>query len=63
MVEFTLVMGNMATSSWRLRGWLAWKRTGATFDEIRVWFDRPDIKGQIIAHSPSGMVPLLKHHR
>jgi len=63
MAEFTLVMGNRASSSWSLRGWLALKRTGAAFDEEMVWFKRPDIKEQILAHSPSGLVPLLKHRR
>jgi glutathione S-transferase len=63
MADFTLVIGNRATSSWSLRGWLALKRTGAAFDEEKVWFKRPDIKAQILAHSPSGMVPVLKHKR
>ncbi len=63
MTEFTLVIGNRASSSWSLRGWLALKRTGAAFDEEWVWFRRPDTKAQILAHSPSGMVPVLKHKR
>jgi len=61
MSEFTLVMGNRSTSSWSLRGWLALKRTGAAFDEVMVWFKRPDIEAQISAHSPSGLVPVIKH--
>ncbi len=61
MADFTLVIGNRSSSSWSLRGWLALKRTGAAFDEERVWFKRPDIKARILAHSPSGMVPVLKH--
>ncbi len=63
MADFTLVIGNRSTSSWSLRGWLALKRTGAAFDEERVWFRRPDIKAQILKHSPSGLVPVLKHER
>jgi len=63
MAEFTLVIGNRSSSSWSLRGWLALKRTGAAFDEERVWFKRPDIKAQILAHSPSGLVPVLKHKK
>ncbi len=63
MADFTLVIGNRSSSSWSLRGWLALKRTGAAFDEERVWFKRPDTKAQILSHSPSGMVPVLKHKR
>ncbi len=63
MTEFTLVIGNRASSSWSLRGWMALKQTGADFDEEMVWFRRPDIKQQIGAHSPSGLVPVLKHQR
>lgn len=61
MAGFTLVIGNRTTSSWSLRGWLAMKRTGADFDEIMVWFKRPETRAQIEAHSPSGLVPVLKH--
>ncbi len=61
MVDFTLVIGNRSSSSWSLRGWLALKQTGVDFNEDRVWFNRPDIREQILAHSPSGMVPVLKH--
>ncbi len=61
MVDFILVIGNRSSSSWSLRGWLALKQTGVDFDEERVWFKRPDIREQILAHSPSGLVPVLKH--
>ena len=44
MSEFTLVMGNRASSSWSLRGWLALKRTDVPFDEVMVWFKRPDLE-------------------
>lgn len=61
MADFTLVIGNRTTSSWSLRGWLALKRTGADFDEVMVWFKRPETRAGIEAHSPSGLVPVLKH--
>ena len=61
MAAFTLVMGNRASSSWSLRGWLAMKQTGAKFNEIKVWFKRPDTEDQIHGFSPSGLVPVLKH--
>ena len=59
--EFTLVMGNRTTSSWSLRGWLMMKQAGAGFDEAMVWFRRPETKAHILAHSPSGLIPVLKH--
>ena len=61
MAEFTIVIGDRNTSSWSLRGWLALKRTGAAFVEVMVSFKDPDVKTHILAHSPSGLVPLLKH--
>ncbi|NQU61540.1 MAG: glutathione S-transferase family protein [Rhodospirillales bacterium] len=61
MPDFTLVMGNRSSSSWSLRGWLALKCAGVEFDEIMVWFKRPETKAEILAHSPSGFVPVLKH--
>ena len=59
--EFTLVMGNRTTSSWSLRGWLMLKQAGTGFDEVMVWFKRPETKADILAHSPSGWIPILKH--
>ena len=61
MAVFTLVIGNRTTSSWSLRGWLALKMTGADYDEVMVWFKRPETRAEIEAHSPSGLVPVLKH--
>ncbi len=60
MVDFTLIIGNKAYSSWSLRGWLMVKLTGAAFDEVVVPLDRPETKAAIRAHSPSGRVPTLK---
>ncbi len=60
MVDFTLILGNKAYSSWSLRGWLMVKLTGAAFDEVVVPLDRPETKTAIRAHSPSGRVPALK---
>jgi glutathione S-transferase len=59
MAEFTIVLGDRNTSSWSLRGWLALKQTGAPFEEIGVTFRDPGVKTHILAHSPSGMVPML----
>ena len=34
---------------------------GAEFEEIGIELRQPDTKEKILAHSPSGKVPLLKH--
>ncbi len=60
MPVFTIVLGNKAYSSWSLRGWLLLKRSGADFEEVVVALDRPGFKAKILAHSPSGRVPVLK---
>lgn len=61
MAEFTITLGNKTYSSWSLRGWLALKQTGATFAEEVIPLDLPDSKENILARSPSGRVPLLRH--
>ncbi len=61
MAEFTIVLGNKNYSSWSLRGWLALKQTGASFDEVVIPFRHADTKQRILAASPSGRVPLLRH--
>ncbi|HEY0837440.1 MAG TPA: glutathione S-transferase family protein [Azospirillum sp.] len=61
MSDLTLVLGNRAYSSWSLRPWLMLKRTGRPFAEVVIPLRRPDSKARILAHSPSGRVPLLKH--
>lgn len=60
MSELTLVIGNKNYSSWSLRPWLAMKATGIPFDEIVIPLDEPNTKQEILRHSPSGRVPLLK---
>lgn len=60
MAKCVLVVGNKNYSSWSLRAWLALKQTGVAFEEIRVPLMRPETKAAILAHSPSGKVPLLR---
>lgn len=57
-----LVIGTKAWSSWSMRPWLALKKTGAAFDETLVELRQEDHKSEaaIAAHSPSGLVPVLK---
>ena len=60
MTGFTLILGNKASSSWSLRGWLLMKLTGAPFEERVIPLFRPGFKTEILAHSPSGRVPALE---
>jgi len=57
---FELVIGDKAWSSWSLRPWLAMVRVGMDFTEVPVRLRQPDTAAQIAAHSPSGLVPVLK---
>lgn len=57
--DYRLVIGNLNTSSWSLRPWLAMKRFEIPFEEIRVNLRDEDRKAKIFAHSPSGKVPAL----
>ncbi|MBO6506444.1 MAG: glutathione S-transferase family protein [Kordiimonadaceae bacterium] len=61
MSNFTLVIGNKNYSSWSLRGWLALKHAGLEFEEIKIDLYTPESKPELLKHSPTGMVPLLKH--
>ncbi len=66
MSEFTLVIGNYNLSSWSLRPWLVMKQLGIPFDTVKVDLKSsgdkpPDVKAEILRHSPSGRVPALKH--
>ncbi len=61
MSDLVLVIGNKRYSSWSLRPWLALEIAGLAFDEVMVTLRRPDTREQILRHSPSGKVPLLKH--
>lgn len=56
----TLVIGTKRTSSWSLRPWLALKSAGIPFEEVVIGLRRPDTRANILRHSPSGKVPLLK---
>ena len=58
-MERRLVIGNKAYSSWSLRGWLALKQTGLTFEEVLIPLDRPETPAALARHSPSLRVPVL----
>ncbi len=61
MSEYTLIIANKRYSSWSMRGWLAMKLAGVPFDEIVIPLDLETTKAAIAEHSPSGLVPTLKH--
>jgi glutathione S-transferase len=54
-----LVIGSKNASSWSLRPWLLLKQVGLAFEEVVVPLRRPDTATRILAHSPSGKVPVL----
>ncbi len=61
MSEFSLLIGTKNLSSWSLRPWLLMKYAGIEFDEILIHLDQEDTSKNILAHSPAGKVPALKH--
>lgn len=60
MSNLTIVIGNKNYSSWSLRGWLAAKHTGLPLDEVKIDLYTPKSKAELLQHSPTGLVPLLK---
>lgn len=62
MARLTLTVGNKNYSSWSLRGYLAVKSSGLDFREIVVPLRQPDTRSNILAHSPSGLVPAIIDH-
>lgn len=61
MNSLVLYIGNKTWSSWSLRPWLALKQAGLAFDEAFIALRQPDSKEKILAVSPSGHIPALKH--
>lgn len=61
MAAPTLYIGNKNYSSWSLRAWLAAKAGGIAFDEVLIPLYGPGSREAILAHSPSGKVPALRH--
>jgi len=61
MTDFKIVLGNKNYSSWSLRGWLALKRCGVAFEEEVVPLYQDDWRARLLAVSPAGKVPVLRH--
>ncbi len=55
-----LVIGNRNYSSWSLRGWLAMRKAGADFEELRLPLDTDEFAERIPDLSPTGRVPVLR---
>ncbi len=60
MPRLELVIGDKRISSWSLRPWLLLRQAELPFRETSVRLRQPDTRDQILKHSPSGKVPLLK---
>ena len=58
---FTLILGSKNTSSWSLRAWLMMRQCGVPFEEEIIQFRQPDTQDRLLALSPSGLVPALRH--
>ncbi len=61
MTNLRLIVGNKNYSSWSLRGYLLAKQVGMPVDETVIPLYQGDFKAQIVAHAPSGLVPVLHH--
>lgn len=59
-MNFTLIIGNRNYSSWSLRAWLVARFSGKSFEIKRILLDTPEFGKEILAFSPSAMVPALR---
>lgn len=57
----SLSIGNQSYSSWSLRPWLVLHYAGAPFTETLIPLRQPNTKALMLAHSPAGKVPSLRH--
>lgn len=55
-----LIIGDKLYSSWSLRAALALELAGAVYTEELIRLNQPDTRQQLLQHSPTGKVPLLK---
>jgi glutathione S-transferase len=56
-----IVIGTRKWSSWSMRPWLVLKHAGADFTETLVRLHWVGADAEIRVHSPTGLVPALKH--
>lgn len=55
-----LIIGPRTFSTWSLRPWLVLKRCGADFSVRELDFNTPEGHAEMLAVSPSGLVPVLR---
>jgi glutathione S-transferase len=63
MAHYTLIVGTRSWSSWSLRPFVALKAAGQRVEIIDIRLrqtEPPTTRDQILKHSPSGKIPLLK---
>ncbi|MGL4636285.1 MAG: glutathione S-transferase family protein [Beijerinckiaceae bacterium] len=58
-MSMKLVIGNKNYSSWSLRPWIAMKQIGLSFEEVVIPMNMPSTRADMLAHSPTGLVPTL----
>ena len=61
MADFTIFLGNKNYSSWSLRPWLVLRQAGLEFEETRIPLYGAESRAALLAWSPSGRVPVLRH--
>jgi glutathione S-transferase len=62
MTDTTLIIGNKNYSSWSLRGWLAVKTSGLTFEEKIVPLFEDNHAETMARETPASKVPVLIHN-
>ena len=55
-----VLIGDKTTSTWSMRPWLVLKRRGVDFTELNIRLRQTTTAAEILQHSPSGKIPLLK---
>lgn len=60
MALYSLIIGNKNYSSWSMRPWVMLKAADIPFEETVIALDTANTRQEILRHSPSGKVPVLK---
>lgn len=55
-----LVIGDKSFSTWSMRPWLVLKHLGVEFTEVNVRLRQTTTSEDVLRHSPSGKIPLLR---
>ncbi|MEM8771464.1 MAG: glutathione S-transferase family protein [Pseudomonadota bacterium] len=61
MPNLILTIGDKNLSSWSFRPWFLMTQAEIPFTEENIKLDRPDSKKELLAKTPSGLVPCLRH--